>query len=81
MLALKLKAIRVADPLKGGQEAGDILNLMRVVGTRTAEEAIAVLARYFPASGADADKQRFLLKHLWPLGEEVHAPEYPRRGP
>lgn len=80
MLALKLKAIRVVDPLKGGQEAGDILNLMRVVGLHTAEEAIALLARYFPSSGADAGKQRFLLKHLSSLGKAVDVPEYPRRG-
>lgn len=80
MLALKLKAVRLADPIKGGQEAGDIRNLMRVVGIGTAEEAVALLARYFPVSAADAGKQRFLLKHLSRLGDEADAPEYPRRG-
>jgi hypothetical protein len=79
LLALKLKAIRVNDPLRGEQERLDILNLMRVVGMRSADEAIALLARYFPNSGAAAEKQRFLLKHMNPEGA-LDAPEYPRRG-
>ncbi len=41
LLALKLKAIRVNDPLRGEQERLDILNLMRVAGIRSADEAIA----------------------------------------
>lgn len=76
LLALKLKAIRITDPLRGEQERLDILNLMRVIGIRTIDEAIAVLARYFPVSGASADKQRFLLKHMNIEGA-VDAPEYP----
>jgi hypothetical protein len=79
LLALKLKAIRVTDPLRGEQERLDILNLMRVVGIRTIEEAIAVLARYFPASGASAEKQRFLLRHMNIEGA-VDAPKYPGGG-
>jgi len=79
LLALKLKAIRVNDPIRGEQERLDILNLMRVAGIRSAEEAIALLTRYFPNSGAAAEKQRFLLKHMKPEGA-VDAPEYPRRG-
>jgi len=75
MLALKLKAIRVTDALRGEQERLDILNLMRVVGIRTVEEAIAVLARYFPVSGAGAEKQRFLLKNM-NLEGAVDAPKY-----
>ena len=78
LLALKLKAIRVNDPLRGEQERVDILNLMRVVGIRTAEEAIVLLTRYFPISGASAEKQRFLLKSMSPEGT-LDAPEYPRR--
>jgi hypothetical protein len=77
MLALKLKAIRVNDPIRGDQERLDILNLMRVVGIRTIDEAIAVLARYFPVSAAAAEKQRFLLKNM-KLDGAVDAPEYPR---
>jgi hypothetical protein len=79
LLALKLKAMRVNDPIRGEQERLDILNLMRVAGIRTAEDAIALLTRYFPNSGAAAEKQRFLLKHMNPEGA-VDAPEYPRRG-
>ena len=79
LLALNLKAIRVNDPLRGDQERLDILNLMRVVGIRTAEEAIGLLARFFPKSGASAEKQRFLLTYMNPEGA-VDAPEYPRRG-
>jgi hypothetical protein len=76
LLALKLKAIRVTDPLRGEQERLDILNLMRVVGIRDIDEAIAVLARYFPASGASAEKQRFLLKNMNIEGA-LDAPKYP----
>lgn len=79
MLALKLKAIRIADPIRGGQEAQDIRSLMRVVGIEGADEAVALLARYFPVSGAAAEKQRFLLKHL-PEPSDAHAPAYPRQG-
>lgn len=79
LLALKLKAIRVNDPLRGEQERLDILNLMRVAGIRSAEEAVALLARFFPNSGAAAEKQHFLLNHMNPDGA-ADAPEYPRRG-
>lgn len=77
-LALKLKAIRVNDPVRGEQERLDVLNLMHVVGVRTAEEAIELLARYFPNSGASAEKQKFLLTYMKKDGA-VDAPEYPRR--
>ena len=82
MLALKLKAMRIADPARGAQEAADIRNLLRAAGIGTIEQAIEVLARYFPRSGKDADRQRFLLKQIWP-GEvpEHDPPRYPlRRG-
>jgi hypothetical protein len=79
LLALKLKAIRVNDPVRGDQERLDILNLMRVVGTGTAEEAIALLTRFFPNSGSAAEKQKFLLKYMNPDGA-LDAPKYPRRG-
>jgi hypothetical protein len=78
LLALKLKAIRVNDPIRGEQERLDILNLMRVAGIRSVDEAIALLTRYFPNSGAAAEKQRFLLTYMNPEGA-VDAPEYPRR--
>ena len=77
LLALKLKAIRITDPVRGEAESLDILNLMRVVGISSADEAIALLARYFPASAASSEKQRFLLKHMDKRGA-ADAPEYPR---
>jgi hypothetical protein len=69
----------VNDPVRGEQERLDILNLMRVVGVETSEEAIALLARYFPNSGASAEKQKFLLTYMKKDGG-ADAPEYPRRG-
>jgi hypothetical protein len=77
LLALKLKAMRVTDPLRGDTERLDILNLMQVVGIWTAEEAITLLGRYFPVSAASAEKQRFLLKNMNRAGG-VDAPKYPR---
>lgn len=77
LLALKLKAIRVTDPLRGETERLDILNLMQVVGISKAEEAIALLGRYFPVSAASPEKQRFLLKNMNREGG-VDAPKYPR---
>lgn len=50
LLALKLKAMRVNDPVRGDQERLDILNLMRVVGIKTVDEAVDLLARFFPNS-------------------------------
>jgi len=77
LLALKLKAIRITDPVRGEAERLDILNLMRVVGISSADEAIALLGRYFPASAASSEKQRFLLKNMDGRGG-ADAPGYPR---
>lgn len=77
LLALKLKAFRVLDPARGEAERLDILNLMRVVGISSAEEALALLARYFPISAASSEKQRFLLRNMNPAGA-LDAPKYPR---
>ena len=52
---------------------------MRVLDIRTIDEAIAVLARYFPISAAAAEKQRFLLAYM-NLDGAVDAPKCPRRG-
>jgi hypothetical protein len=75
--ALKLKAIRITDSVRGEAERLDILNLMRVVGISSADEAIALLGRYFPASAASSEKQRFLLKNMDRRGA-ADAPSYPR---
>jgi hypothetical protein len=77
LLALKLKAIRVTDPIRGDAERLDIVNLMQVVGISTAEEAIALLGKYFPVSAASPEKQRFLLKNMNRAGG-ADAPKYPR---
>jgi hypothetical protein len=77
LLALKLKAFRIMDPLRGEAERLDILNLMRVVGLSTAGEAIALLGKYFPLSAASSEKQRFLLKNMDHEGG-ADAPKYPR---
>ena len=77
LLALKLKAARVTDPVRGETERLDILNLMKIVGISTVEDAIAVLGRYFPVSAASSEKQRFLLRNM-NLEGGIDAPEYPR---
>jgi hypothetical protein len=77
LLALKLKAFRITDPVRGDTERLDILNLMKVVGISTVEEAIALLGRYFPVSAASSEKQRFLLKNMDQRGG-ADAPKYPR---
>jgi hypothetical protein len=77
LLALKLKASRITDPLRGETERLDILNLMRVVGISTIEDAIALLGKYFPVSAASSEKQRFLLKNMNREGG-IDAPKYPR---
>lgn len=79
MLALKLKAIRILDPLKGQTEANDIYSLMKILGLGT-DDAIGLLRRYFPKSATDDAKQRFLLEHLEPSTEakSIDAPVYPR---
>jgi hypothetical protein len=77
LLALKLKAFRILDPVRGETERLDILNLMNVVGISSVDDAVGLLGRYFPASAASSEKQRFLLKNMSREGG-VHAPEYPR---
>lgn len=77
LLALKVKATRVLDPLKGAKEAEDIRNLMNVVGVENAEGAVEIMARYFPRSAADPDKQVFLLRHVLNNTGAADAPRYP----
>jgi hypothetical protein len=77
LLALKLKAVRVMDPVRGETERLDILNLMQVVGISTVEDAIALLGKYFPVSAASSEKQQFILKHMKREGA-IDAPKYPR---
>jgi hypothetical protein len=77
MLALKLKALRVADFDKGSKDLADTAALLRVLGIESVEAAIEVLAEFFPSSAVDADKQRFVLKRLLTAEGPVDAPRYP----
>ncbi len=78
MLALKLKALRVADA-KGESDLADVANLLAVLAIREVEPAIAVLAEFFPKTAQDADKQRFVLKRILSMENPPHAPRYPDR--
>jgi hypothetical protein len=79
MLALKLKALRVADPAAGPQDLG-VTNLLKVLNITGVEAAVGILAEYFPNSAADADKQRFVLRHILSTEGKADAPGYPRPG-
>ena len=62
---------------KGSKDLADTSALLRVLGIRAVEEAIGVLAAYFPNSAAHADKQRFVLKRLLSAESLDDAPRYP----
>jgi hypothetical protein len=79
MLALKLKALRVSDFAKGSKDIDDVRNLLAVLNITEIEPAIDVLTEFFPRSGADADKQRFVLRNILAKGPVENAPRYPRR--
>jgi hypothetical protein len=78
MLALKLKALRISDFEKGQQDMADVAHLLKVLDLTEVEQAIAILAEFFPNSASDADKQRFVLKRLFSGGTSIDAPSYPR---
>jgi hypothetical protein len=78
MLALKLKSLRISDFDKGAQDMSDAAHLLRVLGLTDVEQAIGVLAEFFPKSAADADKQRFVLRRLFAGDVATDAPQYPR---
>jgi hypothetical protein len=79
LLALKLKALRVANFSKGATDMADVANLLRVLGITDVEPAVEVLAEFFPKSAAGADKQRFVLKRILSQQGSTDAPQYPRR--
>jgi hypothetical protein len=78
MLALKLKALRISDFGKGQQDMADVAHLLKVLDLTEIEQAIEILAEFFPNSAADADKQRFVLKRLFSGEVSIDAPSYPR---
>jgi hypothetical protein len=79
MLALKLKALRLADPGKGPLDIAGVMKLLKILDINDVEQAIAILAEYFPKTAADADKQRFVLRRILSGEGPTHAPSYPRR--
>jgi hypothetical protein len=78
MLALKLKALRISGFEKGQQDMADVAHLLKALDIVDIEQAIAILAEFFPISAANADKQRFVLKRLLSGGTSIDAPHYPR---
>jgi hypothetical protein len=78
LLGLKLKSLRISDFEKGAADMADTAHLLHVVGITEVEQAIAVLAEFFPRSAADAAKQRFVLKRLLSQELATNAPKYPR---
>ncbi len=60
LLAMKLKSLRISDFKKGAQDMADTAHLLRAADISEVEQAISVLAEFFPISAADADKQRFV---------------------
>jgi hypothetical protein len=79
MLALKLKALRMGDSSKGSKDLDDVRSLLGVLGITEIEPAIEILAEFFPRSGSDADKQRFVLKNILTKEAPGDAPRYPRK--
>jgi hypothetical protein len=77
LLAMKLKSLRISDFEKGAADMADTAHLLHVVGITEVEQAIAVLAEFFPRSAADADKQRFVLRRLLSQDPPTDAPKYP----
>jgi hypothetical protein len=62
MLALRLKALWVANYEKATKDLADIAGLLRVLDIKDVDAAIAILIEFFPKSAADAEKARFVLK-------------------
>jgi hypothetical protein len=79
MLALKLKALRVSKFDKGTTDLADVAGLLGVLSITNVDDAIAVLAEFFPNSPADVDKARFVLRHILATKGIPDAPRYPGR--
>jgi hypothetical protein len=79
MLALKLKALRVAKFDKGTKDLADVASLLGVLGIEDVDAALDVLTEYFPNSVADVEKARFVLKHILSSEGPSDAPRYPGR--
>jgi hypothetical protein len=80
LLALKLKALRVAKFEQGANDISGVAGLLRVLEIKAVDDAIAVLREFYPNSAADAEKARFVLRHILSMKGTPDAPRYPRRG-
>ncbi len=78
MLSLKLKALRISDFETGRQDMSDVAHLLKVLHLTEIEQAIEILAEFFPNSALHSDKQRFVLKRLFAGDVPIDAPHYPR---
>ena len=79
LLALKLKALRVADFDKGTKDLADVAGLAARPGIKDAKRRSACSPSSSRYSAADADKQRFVLKrHVVSQESPADAPRYPR---
>jgi hypothetical protein len=78
MLALKLKALRISDFGKGQQDMAYVAHPLKVLNLTEIEQAIEILAEFFPNSASHSDKQRFVLKRLFSGDIPIDAPSYPR---
>jgi hypothetical protein len=77
LLALKLKALRVAKFEKGTKDIADVAGLLQVLDIKDVDAAIAILVEFFPKSAADAEKARFVLKQILSMESRPDAPRYP----
>jgi hypothetical protein len=77
LLALKLKALRIANFDKGTKDLTDVTGLLRVLDIKSADEAISIMVEYFPKSMADADRARFVINHILSSGQYPDAPRHP----
>jgi hypothetical protein len=81
LLALKLKALRVAKFEKGTKDLADVAGLLKVLDIEDPDAAIDILTEYFPNSKADSEKARFVLKQILSTErQQPNAPRYPGRG-
>jgi hypothetical protein len=64
LLAMKCMAARIASAAEAGGDVEDIRFLLRHLGLGSAEEALAVVARYYPKSRVPARTQ-YLLEELF----------------
>ncbi len=77
---MKLKSLRIADFKKGALDMADTAHLLQAAGITEVDQAIGVLAEFFPVTAADADKQRFVLKRLFSQDQAAtNASKYPDR--